>query len=347
MQPYFSGPPPPLQHGGLYGAFHTLQSQVSSFLQKPQNIFFKACPIAQSPFWDAFKNVVYLEDNIVHSKRMKLRELKHKGTIKDYIIEFTTLMLQIPRISADDRLKLAYELEYWEKQEFNFFNRNGRKNLAMSDEEIGQKLCKVPVYNDRISDTSVRKIVSDTDRTKTFQGYFFSKADAMALAEYDRMYTSSELGIPYADSDPLNIVIDKNIAPMPIRFIPEASEVKNALEVKKKAGLPHKNFSGVPVFESRNLSICEGYMTRNSEGCQNRRRLVFFKKEDLEKSLAKANAACHDGESNLIDMEEHIEVAALENIIQAMKDSSTSEWNNVVFAHPGEDIEISPSPREL
>lgn len=34
----------------------------------------------------------------------------------------------------------------------------------------------------------------------------------------------------------------------------------------------------------------------------------MYLKEDLEKSLAKANAACHDGESNLIDMEEHIEV---------------------------------------
>lgn len=34
----------------------------------------------------------------------------------------------------------------------------------------------------------------------------------------------------------------------------------------------------------------------------------MYLKEDLEKSLAKANAACHDGRSNLIDMEEHIEV---------------------------------------
>ncbi|CAI9780994.1 unnamed protein product [Fraxinus pennsylvanica] len=213
------------------------------------------------------------------------------------------------------------------------------------NEEIGQKLCKVPIYNDRISDSRVRKISSATDARKIFQGYFFSKADAMVLAEDDRMNNPPEMGIRYVDFDPLNIVIDKNIAPLPIRFIPEASEVRNALEVKKKAGLPHKNFSGVPVFESRNLSICEGYMTLESEGCQDRRRLLFFKNEDLKKSLAKA--AYHDGGSSLIDMEAHIEVAALENIIQAMKDSSTSEWNKAVFAYHGEDIETAPSPREL
>ncbi|KAL2472204.1 hypothetical protein Adt_40340 [Abeliophyllum distichum] len=330
----------PPNNGGIHEAFHTLQSHVSSFLHKPQNLFFNGFPTAPPPFWDAFKKVLYPEE-VVYRTRLKLRELKHIGTIKDYVIEFTTLMLQIPRMSDDDRLKLTYELQYWAKQEFNLFNSKGRKNLAMSDEEIVKHFCKVPVYYSRFSDDDeVNLMISYKDTMKSFIGFFFSKADAMALVD-----TPSEFGIPYADSEPLDVAIDYNMANALVKFIPEASEVKNALQVKKKAGLPHKNFSGVPVFESRNMSICQDYLSLTSEGCLDRKRLVFFKKDDLEKSLAKARAASHDQGSNLIDTETHIEVAALEDIIQAMKDSSTSEWNNVVFAYPGQDIETGPSPQ--
>ncbi|KAL2472207.1 Uncharacterized protein Adt_40344 [Abeliophyllum distichum] len=282
----------PPNNGGIHEAFHTLQSHVSSFLHKPQNLFFNGFPTAPPPFWDAFKKVLYPEE-VVYRTRLKLRELKHIGTIKDYVIEFTTLMLQIPRMSDDDRLKLTYELQYWAKQEFNLFNSKGRKNLAMSDEEIVKHFCKVPVYYSRFSDDDeVNLMISYKDTMKSFIGFFFSKADAMALVD-----TPSEFGIPYADSEPLDVAIDYNMANALVKFIPEASEVKNALQ------------------------------------------------DDLEKSLAKARAASHDQGSNLIDTETHIEVAALEDIIQAMKDSSTSEWNNVVFAYPGQDIETGPSPQ--
>ncbi|KAL2489810.1 protein TIC [Forsythia ovata] len=218
-------------------------------------------------------------------------------------------------MSDDDRLKLTYELQYWAKQEFNFFNSNGRKNLAMSDEEIVKHFCRVPVYYSRFSDGEAKLMISHKDPMKSFLGFFFDKADAMAF-----MDTPSEFGIdPHADSEPLDVAIDYNMANVIVKFIPEASEVKNALQVKKKAGLPHKNFSGVPVFESRNLSTCQGYLSLANEGCLNQKRLVFFKKDDLEKSLAKARAASHDGGSNLIDTETNIEVAALEDIIRAMK----------------------------
>ncbi|KAL2489804.1 protein TIC [Forsythia ovata] len=173
----------------------------------------------------------------------------------------------------------------------------------MSDEEILKHFCRVPVYYSRFSDGEAKLMISHKDPIKSFLGFFFDKADAMAF-----MDTPSEFGIdPHADSEPLDAAIDFNMANCIVKFIPEASEVKNALQVKKKAGLPHKNFSGVPVFE-----------------------------DDLEKSLAKARAASHDRGSNLIDTETNIEVAALEDIIRAMKDGSTSEWNNVVFAYPGE-----------
>ncbi|KAL2489807.1 protein TIC [Forsythia ovata] len=211
----------------------------------------------------------------------------------------------------------------------------------MSDEEIVKHFCRVPVHYSRFSDGEAKLMISPKDPMKSFLGFFFDKADAMAF-----MDTPSEFGIdPHADSEPLDVAIDFNMANGIVKFIPEASEVKNALQVKKKAGLPHKNLSGVPVFESKNLSICQDYLRLTNEGCLNQRRPVFFKKEDLEKSLAKARAESHDGRSNIIDLETQIEVASLEDIVQAMKDSSTSEWNNVYFAHPGQDIETNPSTR--
>ncbi|KAL2472195.1 hypothetical protein Adt_40331 [Abeliophyllum distichum] len=303
-------------HGGLLEAFHTLQSHVSSFFQKPKNLFVNCCPTAQALY--AFKKELYPE-HLVYDTRMNLRDLKHNGTIKDYVVEFTTLMLQIPRLSDDDLLKLAYELQHWAKQEFNFFNRNGRNNLAMSDEEIVKKFCKVPVYNIKFSDEEVAQMASHIDKRKSILVYFLSKADAMAYAKHG-LIVSVPSRLPYVYSEDLEIV-------------------------RKKASLPHEYFSGVPVFESKNLSICQDYLRLTNEGCLNQRRPVFFKKEDLEKSLAKARAESHDGRSNIIDSVTQIEVASLEDIVQAMKDSSTSEWNNVYFAHPGQDIETNPSTR--
>ncbi|KAL2489954.1 protein TIC [Forsythia ovata] len=202
----------------------------------------------------------------------------------------------------------------------------------MSDEEIGDQLSMVPVYG-----------INEGNKRKSNLEYFFSKSDAMEFSESEFIRSSFPLWDNFVVSEALDNVMDYHTEEGTVRLIPEAYEVKNALQVKKKAGLPDDTFSGIPVFESRNLSICEHYLRLTNEGCLNQRRPVFFKKEDLEKSLAKARAASHDERSNLIDTEAHIEVAALEDIIQAMKDDSTSEWNNVFFAYPGEDIRTGPS----
>ncbi|CAA2954273.1 Hypothetical predicted protein [Olea europaea subsp. europaea] len=336
QSPSSSEPP---RHGGL---FHNLQSQFSNFLQMPQNLFFNGCrATAQTPnitpdeAWDALKQLFYPR-YVVYNTRMYLRDLKYKRTIKDYVMVATMIMLQIHILSDDDLLKLAYELQYWTKQELNRYNHHRKKNLAMSEEEIGERLCRVPVYNIKFSEYEAAQMASLTNRRKTILGYFLGKADAKAYAEHG-LVVSVPPRIPYVDSERLDVVMDYNMVLGPLKLIPEATEVKNALEVKKKNGLPCENFSGIPVFESKNLSLCQDCYITN-EGFSDGRRLVFFKKEDLEKSLAKARVASHDGVSNFANAETHIEVAALEDIIKAMKDNSTSEWNSVYFAYPGEDF---------
>ncbi|XP_022864502.1 uncharacterized protein LOC111384459 [Olea europaea var. sylvestris] len=54
--------------------------------------------------WDEFKRELkrqFYPENVVYEARKKLRELKQKGTIRDYVKEFTTLMLQIPSMPED------------------------------------------------------------------------------------------------------------------------------------------------------------------------------------------------------------------------------------------------------
>lgn len=55
--------------------------------------------------WEEFKRELkrqfYLE-NVVYEAQKKLRELRQKGTIRKYVEEFTTLMLQIPNMSDED-----------------------------------------------------------------------------------------------------------------------------------------------------------------------------------------------------------------------------------------------------
>ncbi|XP_070014912.1 uncharacterized protein [Nicotiana sylvestris] len=57
--------------------------------------------------WDQFKaefKQQFFPNNVLCEARSKLRELKQTGSIRNYVKEFTTLMLQIPNLTNDDLL---------------------------------------------------------------------------------------------------------------------------------------------------------------------------------------------------------------------------------------------------
>ncbi|KAL6582103.1 hypothetical protein OROMI_006117 [Orobanche minor] len=72
-----------------------------------------------------------------------------------------------------------------------------------------------------------------------------------------------------------------------------------------------------------------------------RYRPVFFRKEDLEKSLVRASRDQKQLYPRL--KQGDIQVAVLEDILQGMKDNSVSSWNDVVFIPPGYDVSTGPS----
>lgn len=176
-------------------------------------------------------------------------------------------------------------------------------------------------------------LVSGFSTGKSLGLLCFKKEDAEALLEQMKsmdpgMRKSGSKVVPVA----LNKVFQLKVDGVAFRLIPEPSQVRNALREREKAGVFDDGFSGVPVFQSRSLVL----RSQNKSY-----RPVFFRKEDLEKSLMRAsrqqrklNPALRQGD---------IQVAVFEEIIKSMKESSTSMWDDVVFIPPGFDVSTDPA----
>lgn len=84
--------------------------------------------------WDDFKRELkrqFYPENVVYEARKKLRELRQRGSIRDYVKDFTTLMLQIPSMTAEDLVFYFTDgLQAWAKQELQ------RRGVQTVDEAI-------------------------------------------------------------------------------------------------------------------------------------------------------------------------------------------------------------------
>ncbi|KAG8481204.1 hypothetical protein CXB51_025960 [Gossypium anomalum] len=101
----------------------------------------------------------------------------------------------------------------------------------------------------------------------------------------------------------------------------------------ERAGFSDDSFPGVPVFQSRSLVL----RSQNKSY-----RPVFFRRlEDLEQSLLRASR--DQNQLNPAFRPGDIQVAVFEDIIKGMKDTSTSNWDDVVFIPPGFDVSTDPT----
>jgi len=84
--------------------------------------------------WEDFKRELkrhFYPENVVYEARRRLRDLRQRGSMQDYVQEFTTLMLQIPNMSEDELLFYFIDgLQHWAKQEVQ------RRNVQSVDEAI-------------------------------------------------------------------------------------------------------------------------------------------------------------------------------------------------------------------
>ncbi|KAL0382834.1 UNVERIFIED_CONTAM: protein -like, chloroplastic [Sesamum calycinum] len=107
------------------------------------------------------------------------------------------------------------------------------------------------------------------------------------------------------------LIFQLDVDGVALRLMPEASQIRNALTERKKGW--HVLMKASPGFSF------PGYSLR----CM----------EDLEKSLSRASNDQKQLNPSL--RQGDIQVAVLEDIIQGMKDSSVSTWDDVVFIPPG------------
>ncbi|KAI3926168.1 hypothetical protein MKW98_028304 [Papaver atlanticum] len=199
-------------------------------------------------------------------------------------------------------------------------------DLAMTTETIEERLAGVPVY--ALTNSSDEFVLISGVKTGKSLGLFcFKKEDANALLEQMKSMDPGMRRGSKVVAVALNKVFQIKLDGVAFRFIPDSSEIQNAVKENRKVGVIDDSFSGVPVFQSQSLILKS----------QNKRyRPAFFRKEDLEKSLLRA--ASQQSQLNPAMKQGDIQVAVLEEIIKGMQESSTSKWDDVVFIPPGFDV---------
>jgi len=167
--------------------------------------------------------------------------------------------------------------------------------------------------------------------------FFFSEKDAGSLLEQirkgnpvigrnarvtaiglDKVYSLMRAQESGVDQEGVSAAATEGIA---FRFLPDAMQIKNALEILHGDNRDTDHFKGVPVFQAEGLTI----------RTENKRYLpLFFSREDLEKALS--NAGKKQGETNArMPRPSHIEVGSFENVLKQMEMSDAPEWSEVVF----------------
>ncbi|XXG74384.1 hypothetical protein AAC387_Pa07g3121 [Persea americana] len=201
----------------------------------------------------------------------------------------------------------------------------------MPVEAIEERLAGIPVY--ALSNSAEEFVLLSGVRTGKSLGLFcFKKEDAEALLEQMKAMDPGMQRGSKVVAVALNKVFQLKVDGVAFRFIPDSSQIANALKEREKVGDLANGFSGVPVFQSRSLILMSQ---------KKRYRPVFFRKEDLDRSLQRAskqrkqlNPALRKGD---------VQVCVLEEIIKGMKESSSSNWDDVVFIPPGFDVSTNVS----
>lgn len=205
------------------------------------------------------------------------------------------------------------------------------RDKTLSIDAIQERLAGVPVY--ALSNAEEDFVLVSGVRSGKNLGLFcFKEEDAEALLEQMRsMNVEMREGakvVPVA----LNKVFQLKVDGVALRFLPDSSQIANAIKAKASEGHPVYDFPGVPIFQSRSLVL---------KSQDRKYRPAFFRKEDLDDSLRRA--ARQQRQLNPALRKGDIEVSVLEDIIAAMKENSTSKWDDIVFIPPGFNVAVDPS----
>ncbi|XP_047312378.1 protein TIC 22-like, chloroplastic [Impatiens glandulifera] len=203
-------------------------------------------------------------------------------------------------------------------------------SATMSAESIEDRLSGVPVYT--LSNSSQEFVLISSINAKKAVGLFcFKEQDAESLLNQMKTMDPEMREGSRVVAVALSKIFELKLDGVAFRLIPDASQIQNALRMRKKNGVKGDSFSGIPVFQSRSLVLRSDNKTY---------RPVFFRKEDLDSSLLRASS--QQRKMNPALREGDIHVGVLEDIIQGMMDNGTSIWDDVIFIPPGFDVSTAP-----
>jgi len=157
--------------------------------------------------------------------------------------------------------------------------------LAMAKDEVKARLAPIPVYT--VANPKNEFVLVAGENNTQLGFFFFKKEDAEAIVEKMR----EENPRLARDSKILKVTMDNvyevfttprdvtGLQGIHFRFMPDMHQVKHALQLYSDAGVPTKQFIGVPVFQAEGLTVTTQEMQYVP---------LFLAKEDLDIAVQSA-----------------------------------------------------------
>lgn len=197
-------------------------------------------------------------------------------------------------------------------------------DVAMSAPQVAKRLEGLAVYT--VSNANNEFVlITDSEGDKSIGLFCFRKEDAETmLAQVKDRDPSLGRGarVVPVTMDKVYQLSTEGIA---FRFLPDPTQVKNALQLRSLAGDNSKGFDGVPVFQSESLIL----RNKAKRFCP-----IFFSKEDLDSAVQKATGGKQQKGGA------QVTVGSFEDVLKKMEShDELSPWADLLFIPAGRELE--------
>lgn len=226
----------------------------------------------------------------------------------------------------------------------SFFIEN-LQALALTDEEVRQKLQAVPVFTvtDQNGSPLVASVPQQGNESVAVAGVFISQRDAEAFVE--RLKTEKpDLGnsvqvVPVSLGEVYQLDKDNQNQPngLDFQYVPMQQQVQSAEALLTQNGNPQQQFRGVPLFVAK-AGQESGYLTIQQDG----RQLIpfFFEKEQLQNMVNRFKEQQPELASSV-----KLEVVPLEGVIRTLQTSDNQQLGNILLVPSRESLEFLQQSR--
>ncbi|MGK7922048.1 MAG: Tic22 family protein [Trichodesmium sp.] len=212
--------------------------------------------------------------------------------------------------------------------------------LALSEEEILQKLTPVPVFTitDQNGSPLVASIKKEGSENSSVAGVFISKSDADAFVDKLRgenpelAATVKVVPVSLGEVYEMSKSGQQGNQKLQFAYVPIRRQVESAKALLEQNGQNVNNFNGVPLFLAKG-GPDNGYLT--IQRGEQQVIPMFFNKEDLQGMLDRAKTQQPDTFSAVT-----IEVVNLEAVIKALSEEDDPFLEKIIFIPPRESLEF-------